>query len=251
MSFKLREPLPVGASLILTTSFQLVQELGLVVFKSHGMLVVEGISGAGKTVSVEYLLSTLPAECVTLHLGNLARGNEVATDLAELLGARNLPPGGRAARKALKALLKGRNVVIFVDEADRLNADGLRCLRYLWDQPGRTWCLILAGCDFDRAFALVPEIANRQRRYAPFDKLSGEALIKALKTLHPLFAKTEQSVLAAIDASSCHGVLVSWTIVLEGLLEGGADPEVGFDIEFARLVLAKIGRRAKKKKPGQ
>lgn len=123
MSFKMREPLPPGGQLIRTTSFQLVQELGLVVFKSHGMLVVEGISGAGKTVSVEYLLAKLPAECVTLHLANRARGNEVATGLAELLGARNLAPGGRAARKALKTLLEGRNVVIFVDEADRLNAD--------------------------------------------------------------------------------------------------------------------------------
>ena len=250
MSFTMREPLPMGASLIRTTSFQLVQEQGLVVFKNHGMLVVEGISGAGKTVSVEYLLSTLPAECVTLHLGNLARGNEVATDLAELLDAEKLGTSGKALRKALKRALKGRNVVIFVDEADRLNADGLRCLRYLWDQPGRTWCLILVGRDFDRAFDLVPEIANRQRRYAPFDKLTGEPLIKALKNLHPLFANTNESVLTEIDASSCHGVLVSWTIVLEALLEDGADHKVGFDIEFARPVLAKVDRRAKKRRGG-
>lgn len=246
MSFTMREPLPPGGQLIRTTSFQLVQELGLVVFKSHGMLVVEGISGAGKTVSVEYLLAQLPAECVTLHLANRARGNEVATGLAELLGARNLAPGGRAAQKALKALLQGRNVVIFVDEADRLNADGLRCLRYLWDQPGRSWCLLLVGVDFDKAFSLVPELGNRQTRYAPFDKLAGASLVKALKTLHPLFAKTDEAVLMAIDKSSCHGVLISWRILLEALLSEGADPTTGVTLEFATPVLAKIARRPKK-----
>jgi AAA domain len=246
MTFTMREPLPIGGSLVRTVSFQLVQELGVVVHKIHGMLVVEGASGAGKSTAIEHLLSTLPAECVVLHLGNLARGNEVATELAELLGAESLGTSGKALRKALKRALKGRNVVIFVDEADRLNADGLRCLRYLWDQPGRTWCLILAGRDFDRAFALVPEIGNRQGRYAPFDPLSGPSLVKALQSLHPLFANTGESVLKEIDASSCHGLLVSWTIVLAALLSEGADPETGFDIEFARPVLAKINRRAKK-----
>lgn len=246
MSFIMREPLPPGGRLIRTTPFQLVQEFGLEVFEDHGMLVVEGASGAGKTVAVEYLLSRLPTECVTLHLANLARGNEVATELAELLGAHNLAPGGKAARKALKTLLKGRDVAIFVDEADRLNADGLRCLRYLWDQPGRTWCLILVGVDFDRAFALVPEIANRKTRYAPVDPLSGPTLIKALQTLHPLFAKTDDSVLTEIDKSTCHGLLVNWTTVLRSLLKGGADEKTGVTIEFAKPILQKINRRSKK-----
>ena len=250
MTFIMREALPVGGRLIRTTSFQLVQELGRVVFDIHGMLVVEGTSGAGKTTAVEHLLATLPAECVTVHLGNLAEGYELARDLAELLGARNLAPGGRAVRRALKALLKDRNVVIFVDDADRLDTDGLRCLRFLWDQPGRTWCLILAGSDFDKAFTLVPELANRQGRYAPFDPLTGATLVKALQTLHPLFAKTDEAVLKAMDAASCHGVLVRWTILLAALLRDGADPKVGVTLDFALPVMAKIGRRPRKR-PGR
>lgn len=250
MSFIMREALPTGGRLVRTASFQLVQELGRVVFEIHGMLVVEGTSGAGKTTAVEHLLATLPAECVTVHLGNLAEGYELGRDLAELLGARNLAPGGRAVRKALKALLKDCNVVIFVDDADRLDSDGLRCLRFLWDQPGRTWCLILAGSDFDKAFALVPELANRQGRYAPFDPLTGATLVKVLQSLHPLFAKTDEAVLKAMDASSCHGVFVRWTILLAALLHDGADPEVGVSLDFALLVIAKINRR-QKKRPGR
>lgn len=247
MTFIMREPLPQGGRLVRTASFQLVQELGRVVYDIHGMLVVEGTSGAGKTTAIERLLSTLPCESVIVHLGNQAEGYELGRDLAELLGARNLAPGSRAVRRALKALLWGRNVVIFVDDADRLDTDGLRLLRFLWDQPGRTWCLILAGSDFDRAFTLVPELANRQGRYAPFDPLTGTTLVKALQSLHPLFAQTDETVLKAMDASACHGVLVRWTILLAALLRDGADPRVGVTLEFALPVMAKVGRRSRRR----
>jgi DNA transposition AAA+ family ATPase len=232
-------PLPLGATRILTEPYQAVQEFGRQVLALAGILLIVGPSGTGKTFSADSLCSTLGVPIVKLHLGAKARGHEVLRALLEQLGLPTTSNGRLLLQEAREALI-GRKLVIHVDEAHRLNAEALQQIRYLFDQHGMRFALVMTAVDFKDAFASTPELATRITRQVDFAPLRGAELLASLKAHHRILAATDDEALRHLDRLACRGVWRRWENVLVTAAGYGATSSSGITDEIAARVLGAV-----------
>lgn len=249
------EPLPEGAAEVETLQFQLVQHHCAEILTNHGMLKVHGKPGMGKTRSVDHFSSTTKAQVVKIHLAAKVRGNAILRDLCEGLGE---PTSGDATvllDRATKSLWE-RCVLIYVDEADQANKDGLRHIRYIYDRRDTTnlekglperkmrFAVVLVGMNFKPIERLAPELFSRVTRQVDFKPLEGAAMIAALQGYHHFFAGAEIELLTEINRDHVHGEWRGWRIFLEAGLAYG--PAMGTDVltrELAKVILGSMGPR--------
>lgn len=225
-----------GTSAVETVHFQLVQHLCDQVLALAGILLVRGPGGSGKTYAVTYWTDRASVPVVFLHL--LKRTSDTAM-LRAILSKLDQPTDGTGeilGQRASGALV-GRELVIFVDEANLLNLEALRTLRYLHDQKQARFALVMTGVDFGRPFAGIPEFSSRLKREVRFEPLTGSVLMTALAATHPTLAKTDRQILRAIDRQYAHGLWRHWANVLEYALTAGATPDTGITAAIARGML--------------
>jgi len=239
-----------GAVPVVTAPFALVQRFCGEVVEIGGILTASGPGGAGKTYAVSYWSDRASVPVIRLHLGDRIRGNELLRTILAKLGE---PTDGNGAilLERVRAALADRRLVIFVDEANLLNREALRQLRYLHDQRDARFALVFTGVDFDEAFAGVPEFASRVARRVTFGPLTGAALLTTLAANHGVFAATETGVLQAIDAQYAKGLWRHWENVLAIALAAGATAETGISMAVARGSLGAIVGGAPARKRGR
>jgi DNA transposition AAA+ family ATPase len=231
--------LPIGALPIPTEPFEAVQAFGRQVLALAGILLILGPSGTGKTYSADTLCATLGVPVVKLHLGSRARGFDVLRTMLQELGLPSTSTGRLLLEEAREAL-RGRVLVIYVDEAHNLNAEALQQIRYLFDQRDACFALVLTAVDFSGAYASTPELATRISRQVEFGPLRGVALLKALKAHHPILKATTDEVLRRLDQYACRGVWRRWENVLVSAAGYGASATSGITDEIAGLVLGAV-----------
>jgi DNA transposition AAA+ family ATPase len=232
----------LGAAVVRTDPFELTQRFGEQVLAFAGILLLMGEPGTGKTFAATTFCRAADVPVLFLHLADTVRGHDVLRDLLEQLGLAS-GGGGRALLERAREALLGRRLVILVDEAHQLNREALRQLRYLFDQPGMRFALILTGSDFSKAFGLVPEFESRVARCVHFSPLKGRALIEVLREHHPIFAASDPAVLRAIDRQHCRGLWREWDHVLRDAAGYGATATDGITSDVAQAVLAGLKRR--------
>ncbi len=216
-----RAPLPPGASLVETIPYTLTHRLLREVLEHRGCLELSGPGGTGKTFAVDAYFADRASDAVKIHLESRVHGWGFLRRLVEELGG--VPGGGsEALMDALRDAVGGRHVYVYVDEADLLNRDSLRVLRYLRDQRDLWMAFVLVGTDFAPAYAKVPELWSRVTRRVSFAPLEGTSLVSALAAYHPFLAAADAPLLLAIDAEHCQGNWRVWTTELETLLEYAA-----------------------------
>ena len=250
-----RSPLPEGATLVETIPYQLTRRLLREILPRRGALEVTGRGGTGKTFTVDDYFARNPAlDLVKIHLEAKVRGNGFLRRLVEELGGKPDPSwDGQRLMKELRALVGPRRLYVYVDEADLLNRDSLRQIRYLRDQRDLHIAWVLVGTTFANAYRLVPELWSRVTRRVTFDSLAGDALTGALAAYHPFLAAADPAILARIDEEHCQGNWRVWSEVLPDLLDYAARLETdGLTTAVAAAVLGvTVDRnRAKPKRGG-
>ena len=231
--------LPLGATRILTEPFQAVQEFGRQVLALGGILLILGASGTGKTYAADTLCSSLGVPVVKLHLGSRARGLEVLRALLEQLGLPSTSTGRLLLEEAREAL-HGRRLVIYVDEAHQLNAEALQQIRYLFDQRGARFAVVMTAVTFKGVYASTPELRTRVSRQVDFAPLRGAELLASLRGHHPILAGTHDDVLRHIDQYACRGVWRMWETVLLTAAGYGATATTGITDKIAAQVLGAV-----------
>lgn len=231
--------LPIGATPVLTELFEAVQEFGRQVLALAGILLILGPSGTGKTYAADTLCSSLEVPIVKLHLGSRARGFEVLRTLLEQLGLPSTSTGRLLLQEAREAL-HDRRLVIYVDEAHQLNAEALQQIRYLFDQRGTRFALVMTAVDFNSAYASTPELATRITRQVDFGPMKGAALLASLKDHHPILRATDDEVLRHLDRFAGMGTWRRWETVLVAAAGYGATPDTGITDEIASQVLGAV-----------
>lgn len=225
------EALPDGAAQVETIYFALVHRFCDEILDHHGILKIWGKPGRGKTRAVDDYCKTTDAELVVkLHLASKARGNAILRELCEGLHESTAGDGLALIETATEALW-GRRVLIYIDEADQSNRDGLRHLRFIYDArdvknlalglPPRKMLfgIVLVGNDFHLNERLAPELFSRVTRRVEFKPLEGKALLDALRVYHPLFAGADETLLKTIDREQCKGEWRAWRLLLETYVE--------------------------------
>lgn len=231
--------LPLGAVRILTEPFEAVQEFGRQVLALAGILLILGGSGTGKTYAADTLCAGLGVPVVKLHLSSRARGFEVLRALLEELGLPSTSTG-RLLLKEARDALEDRRLVIYVDEAHQLNAEALQQIRYLFDQRGAKFALVMTAITFKDRYASTPELATRITRQVDFGPMKGAELLRSLKGHHPILAATEDRVLRHLDRHTCRGVWRLWETVLVAAAGYGATAATGITDDVAGKVLGAV-----------
>lgn len=213
-----RAPLRAGACLVATVPYQLTHRLLGEVMEHRGCLIVQGEGGTGKTFAVDDYFVRHKCDVVKIHLENKANGYGFLRRLVEKLGG--TPWGdGEQLMEELRDAVRGRHVFVYIDEADLLNRDSLRQIRYLRDQRDLHIAFVLVGSNFREAYAKVPELWSRVTRRVPFGPLSTETLAVTLAAFHPLLASADADLLLRIDREHCHGLWRVWATVLDALVD--------------------------------
>ena len=211
-------PLPMGAANVSTVPFEVCQRLLREVLAHRGCLEVSGLGGTGKTHAVDYFFAHSDRDVVKIHLENRVKGYTFLRRVVALLGG-DAKGDGPALMAELRELCKGRRVYIYVDEADLLNMDSLRQIRYLRDQRDLHIAWVLVGSDFRKAYRLVPELWSRVTRRVSFDPMIGAGLLVTLAAFHPFLADADPALLLRIDAEHCQGNWRVWSVTLNTLLD--------------------------------
>lgn len=115
-------------------------------------------------------------------------------------------------RRECQDLLSNQAPVVIIDEAQNLSALWLRQLRDLHDRgEGRFAMFLVGGQGCSKRLKDDPMLWGRVTYKTWFNKLEGPTLATALASYHPLLAKTDPRILAAIDRKAgFHGNLRGW-----------------------------------------
>ncbi|HEY5276192.1 MAG TPA: ATP-binding protein [Coriobacteriia bacterium] len=208
--------LPEGASLVPTTDFQKTQMLCAEALEEHGWVVLDGPGGLGKTTAARAFCDKFPERVVRIHLAAKARGNSFLRRLLEELGEPTMGDEEALLMAAAKVLLD-RPVLIYVEEADQMNASALRHLRFLYDNDDLTFAVLLVGVNFRRLFDLVPEIDSRVTGRIPFRGIQAKDLVRTMRQYHPILAKLPAEQIKAINREHCRGNWRKWAIMIRRL----------------------------------
>jgi DNA transposition AAA+ family ATPase len=260
-----RAPLPDGASVVETVPYRLTQRVLAEIEDRRGCAEITGLGGTGKTFAVDdFFTRHAEIEVTKIHLEDRVKGHGFLRRLiAELMVERDprlddadasdlVDPAlnGRQLMRRLRSVVGARHVYVYVDEADLLNRDSLRQIRYLRDQRDIHIAWVLVGTNFAEAYRLVPELWSRVNRRVCFDPLPSDALTTTLAAYHPFFAAADPHLLAAIDAEHCRGNWRVWSEVFLDLVDYAARMHAaGLTAEVAAAVLGVTVDRHRSRPP--
>jgi DNA transposition AAA+ family ATPase len=250
-----RAPLPPGATLVKTPPYLLTQRAIRELGRERGALTVSGSPGTGKTFTVDDYFAAHDSDVIKIHIPGTDRGYAFLRRVVRRLGGVDSGDVDDLLAE-LTETVGDRRLLIYVDEAHRLNIDSLRQICFIRDQVDLDVSFILVGSDFRRAYRIVPELWSRVTHRTSFDPLEGDALVAALAAFHPFLRDADPSLLRRIDEQHCRGNWRVWTLTLEklqsraralksGLTEQVAAAALGTSVDVQRAPARPTGTPAR------
>jgi hypothetical protein len=194
--------MPPHARELSTTSMRLFHDAVPGILAYGGVMIADGISGLGKTLTVTRWLADLPLPHATLNLGKTPRGNAVLDAVAAALDVRFPTDAKTKKRQDLVAeALAGRQYVLAVDEAHLLGVNGIHELRMLHDRPDARWTRLLVGTGLlhlSRA-TKYQHMLSRTGAIVNFIPLGREELLEFLPRYHRLYLHADHNLLDQVD----------------------------------------------------
>jgi hypothetical protein len=216
-------PTTTGSPVVSTPPLRLLLQAAPPTIDRNGMVLVDGISGVGKTTAVDQLLARVTRAVTLLTLDTGSGEKEVVAQLYYAVTGERPP---RSARRSdmlldLKQALAGQDRLIVIDEAQNGSIKGLEQLRTLHMDPSAHWALLLAGTGLDVALTRrAPALRSRVETVVPFPALDHATLPGVLANISPVWAATPQDLLLAADSACAHGVLRTWSHLLAHIPPG-------------------------------
>jgi type II secretory pathway predicted ATPase ExeA len=243
-------PLPDGAQPVATVTFDRVQQFAGEVVEHRGFLEVSGRPGHGKTYAVDTFCASAGAlgiDVVKFSLASRAKGYSVVRTILRDLGASDTGDGDALERRIVQVMnAYPRDLLLYGDEADLINRDGLRVLRLLRDSRDENnhllrFGLVLVGSDFRAAYRLAPELESRVTRRVKFGPIEDKRLVATIRNFHPLYQDVSADLIRRIDGEHCHGEWRQWRTVTDTCLTYMRDSgETQFTMERLSAALGAI-----------
>jgi len=231
-----------SASVVKTTRLQQVAA-GMTSLRQHGgVIILDGPPGLGKTAATKVLGRRLDLEKRLLAMPNRPRGKETtARILAALSGQRtNMRLSEYELLDEIVAWLSGEPVLLAIDEAQHLNRESFRQLRYLQDHDQTSLLLVFVGVNVAAEMQrLCPELLNRVQRTIRFTPYSKSEMAAFLTAYHPLYNNTPAEVYPTL-LKFLRGNLRNAATLLSAALDLGVDPDGGFTEATAKGVIRTI-----------
>lgn len=231
-----------SATLVQTTQLQQVAA-GMTSLREHGgVIVLDGPPGLGKTAATKVLGRRLNLEKRLIAMPNQPRGKETTARILTALQG-HPPPMRRSEFEMLEeivTLLSDQPVLLAIDEAQHLNQDSFRQLRYLHDHDRTNLLLVFVGVNVTGQMErLCSALHNRVQRRIRFTTLGKSEMVLFLKDYHPLYANTSPDVYPPL-LKEIKGNLRNAAKLLSAALDFGIEAEEGFTHHTARAVIVAI-----------
>lgn len=208
-----------------------------------GLAVLVGEPGLSKTFTSVFVAERLaiPAHYIEQRPG--VRGKSIELDLLTALGVEHDPRDHR--RDLQDALVDACSIrrAVIIDEADRLGAEGVDVLRYVWTQPGNATAFIFVGFRVELLLAANPALDSRADRRARFRPLRLDETIPALRAYHPTFERAPESLLVRVHGMTGGKFRVIAQLLKQILLEAG-EPQPKLTRELLERAWHHLGREA-------
>lgn len=231
-----------SASVVKTTRIQQVAA-GMTSLRDHGgVIILDGPPGLGKTAATKILGRRLDLEKRLLAMPNRPRGKETtARILCSLSGQRvNMRLSEYELLEEIVAWLAGQQVLLAIDEAQHLNRESFRQLRYLQDHDQTNLLLVFVGVNVSREMqSLCPELLNRVQRRILFTPYSKSEMVRFLSAYHRLYENTPADVYPIL-LKFLGGNLRNAATLLSAALDLGVNPDEGFTEKTAKGVILAI-----------
>lgn len=207
-----------------------------------GVIILDGPPGLGKTAATKVLGRRLDLEKRLVAMPNRPRGKETtARILAALSGQRtNMRRSEYELFDEIVEWLSGQPVLLAIDEAQHLNRESYRQLRYLQDHDQTRLLVVFVGVNVAREMQrLCPELLNRVQRKIPFTPYSKTEMVAFLSAYHRLYKHTPTDVYPTL-LKFLKGNLRNAATLLSAALDLGVDPEQGFTEATAKAIIRAI-----------
>jgi Cdc6-like AAA superfamily ATPase len=231
-----------SASLVKTTRLQQVAAGMSSLFDHGGVIILDGPPGLGKTAATKVLGRRLDMEKRLLAMPNRPKGKETtARILTALSGQRaNMRLSEFELLEDIVAWVSDRPVLLAIDEAQHLNRESFRQLRYLQDHDQTNLLLVFVGVNVSREMQrLCPELLNRVQRTIKFVPYSKPEMVAFLRDYHPLYTNTSPDVYPLL-LKEIKGNLRNAAKLLSAALDFGIEADTGFTKETAKAVIVAV-----------
>lgn len=204
----------VGARTVMTQSLRAALKFGGAAVAQHGICVLTGGPGCGKTFAGLTLCESLANPChvpVDEQMTQLAFQHLL---LAQLRG-KAADPGlrGHLLEGEVFTALRELQPVLFIDNVNYLDRKLIAQLIFL--QAHADFGLILAGYRLNAILRRVKELETRSARTIPFSRIRKASLVARLGEFHDMFAMTDPAILAQIDTDWAEGNFGRWARIVE------------------------------------
>ena len=209
-----------------------------------GVITLDGRPGLGKSAAANLVGYAIDLQKEMVAMPNRPRGKETTAHLYEALTGQR--PRMRSITEYellgdITDLLQGQQVLLAIDEAQHLNSNAFRQLRYLHDRPDSKLVLILIGVGLERhLISACPELDNRVRQRVRFKRYARSDMVRFMQRYHPLFKNTSSDAFNVL-LDAINGNLRSCSQVLAAALhDHGTNPERGLTKDEAHAVISTI-----------
>jgi DNA transposition AAA+ family ATPase len=206
-----------------------------------GIVAIDGRPGVGKTFATRFVLSGLDLRVCWADMPDTTKGKEASARIfSAVTGKRpRIQMTEYQLTEETVDVLDGLRAVIVIDEAQNLNVNALRQIRYLHDRPTTRALLILIGSDVLTAIRRVPELDSRVARRVHVKELRGEQIGDVVTQLHPILEATTTVTLNEL-ARYAKGNLRQWVRIIEVATNGNLDVDQGIQPKAAAHIIRVI-----------
>jgi DNA transposition AAA+ family ATPase len=236
-----------GAQTVKTNALKLTRRAvaDLLAVETGAMGVVHGDAGLGKTFAVEEAVADWPdvKSYWVAFPGRPTMRLVAATLLSLLTGEPSEGDRFRATAVLMAELARRQDVLVIVDEAQRLNQECIEYLRHLHDHPTTRFTLLLVGGNGCwEVLSREPMLRSRIFRRVTFRPLPSREVAAVLPTYHRLYRDATEELLLFIDDNFAHGNFRNWASFTRSAADLlGRRRRHGLDEAVARNVFALYG----------
>lgn len=233
---------PGATELMRTPYLTLVRDTLDEMAEAHGLVVIDGPVGTGKTTAIQGVAPELGIPVVYNRLGARPGTTKVLRNLLSSFDTVPLRMSGDEAERRLHDRLSERDRIVVVDEAQKLGRDGIDALVELHDHSESRFTLVMVGAQVEAKLAAFEEFSSRISRVVRFERLTGAALLATLDAYHPLLATTDSDLLTRLDQRYLKGSLRNWAFFTHAAYNRLPDGQTSIDEETAKICLAAMGK---------
>jgi DNA transposition AAA+ family ATPase len=208
---------PPGVGIIETEGLLLSERSLQYVIANRLLGALTGVSGTGKTFTLEELLrGRRDIRVIWIEVQVKPTMLSIARAIAiALIG--EVPSGSRHElsyhlQEVLVDQGDGKALVLVFDEAQRLNRECAEYLRYLHDPHNTRFAMVLAGGDGCwETIRREPMLHSRVHEPVFFRPLSDTAVLQMLPNYHAMYRKADPELLPWVNQERCRGILRHWS----------------------------------------